>query len=95
MSPISESTPLTLQNCLRPKQEGFKPGNSCEYCKGITDTKKFCDSQFLFKQSDDLLAVVIPELSLLLEVSSSASCQHILIKCIRSCTYMNTLSLIQ
>ena len=31
--------------------------------------------------------------SLLLEVSSSASCQHILTMCIRSCTYMDTLLL--
>ena len=31
--------------------------------------------------------------SLLLEVSSSASCQHILIMCIRNCTYMDTLPL--
>ena len=29
--------------------------------------------------------------SLLLELSSSASCQHILKMCIRSCTYMDTL----
>ena len=29
--------------------------------------------------------------SLLLEVSSSASWQHILTECIRSCTYMDTL----
>ena len=32
--------------------------------------------------------------SLLLELSSSASCQHILTMCIRSCTYMDTLPLI-
>ena len=31
--------------------------------------------------------------SLLLELSSSASCQHILTMCIRSCTYMDTLPL--
>ena len=31
--------------------------------------------------------------SLLLEVSSSASCQHILTECKRSCTYMDTLPL--
>ena len=31
--------------------------------------------------------------SLLLHVSSSASCQHILTMCIRSCTYMDTLPL--
>ena len=31
--------------------------------------------------------------SLLLELSASASCQHILIMCIRSCTYMDTLPL--
>ena len=32
--------------------------------------------------------------SLLLELSSSASCQHILTMCIHSCTYMDTLPLI-
>ena len=32
--------------------------------------------------------------SLLLELSSSASCQHILTMCIRSCPYMDTLPLI-
>ena len=31
--------------------------------------------------------------SLLLEASSSASCQHILTECIRSCTFMDTLPL--
>ena len=31
--------------------------------------------------------------SLLLEVSSSASCQQILTECIRSCTYIDTLPL--
>ena len=31
--------------------------------------------------------------SALLEVSSSASCKHILTKCIHSCTYMDTLPL--
>ena len=31
--------------------------------------------------------------SLLLELSSSASCQHILTMCIHSCTYMNRLPL--
>ena len=31
--------------------------------------------------------------SLLLELSSSASCQHVLTMCIRSCTYMDTLPL--
>ena len=31
--------------------------------------------------------------SALLEVSSSASCQHILTECISSCTYMDTLPL--
>ena len=31
--------------------------------------------------------------SLGLELSSSASCQHILTMCIRSCTYMDTLPL--
>ena len=31
--------------------------------------------------------------SLLLELSSSASCQHILTMCIHSCTYMDTLPL--
>ena len=31
--------------------------------------------------------------SLLLELSSSASCQHILTMCIRSCTYMDALPL--
>ena len=33
--------------------------------------------------------------SLLLELSSSASCQHILTMCIRCCTYMDTLPLIE
>ena len=32
--------------------------------------------------------------SLLLEVFSSASCQHILTECVRSCTYMDTLPFI-
>ena len=32
--------------------------------------------------------------SLLLELSSSASCQHFLTMCIRSCTYMDTFPLI-
>ena len=31
--------------------------------------------------------------SLLLELSSSASCQHILTMCVHSCTYMDTLPL--
>ena len=33
--------------------------------------------------------------SLLFEVSSLASCQHILTKCTHSCTYMDTLPLIE
>ena len=45
------------------------------------------DIEFACDQSDST------NHSLLLEVSSSASCQHILTECIRSCTYMDTLPL--